>query len=1154
MQSDKPVPASAGMQNFRASRSEGGDSAKWHHSRHIRLELISQPPSLAKRRGLFSPLCSREGPGVSSKCATRVPDDSIETSQPKYMTNLRLQRKTVAGCKNFFLLLLVIVMPAILAISCSDRQPPPENTSLETQVDSQSIREIPSPATDFPGSYVAQAKQFARDAQYDSAIVYFDKARLLYEGQGDWENYVRSYNQMGKYAWLNWAFDRAKLYLDKALEAGNLRLGENHPAIAENYYLSGLVYTDENDYDRVFTALNKALSIQLKTLGERHLDVAQSYNAIGLYYEKKGQYDQALTYYEKSLAIKIQILGEQDGEVAVSYNNLAIASWQKGDYERAFNFSRKAITVFKEALGEDHVKVGFAYNDLANIYHQKGDYDQALIFFEKALSIQLAALGEQSAHNGVVYLNIGLVHFDKGNYEPAIEFTEKAISNFLNTMGEEGDEVAYCYINLGNSYKEKGNYDQAHVFYDKALSIYNTRYGEEHPTVATIYNSKGIVYQRQGNYQKAGVLFDKALSIGLAILGEHHPDVATSYVHLGDLSYVKGDYDRALASYQQAMRSNVPAFAGNDPYSNPLLKDILSEKELLKTLEQKGRALATRYKYSTQIRDLEAAVSVYEIAIQLIDQMRSGYKAEGSKFTLAGQASAIYGMGIQSALRLYKLTANRPHKETAFIFAEKSKAGILLEALSEAEAKHFAGIPDTLLEQEKQLRIDLTFYDRSLSEEKLKREAADSAQIVFYQNRVFGLKQAYDALLQKLEDAYPDYYQLKYQVRTAPVVEIREKILDENSTLIEYFVGEDSLYIFTISRQRFDITPVPKDSLFEREIFQLRNAITAQNSSQYSSAAYSLYRMLLAPVEEKLATGNLIIIPDGLLSYVPFEALLTEEVTEEENENYSTFPFLIKKHAVSYAYSATLLLETLNRRGGEAKREFFACAPVFPVGIEESSGSAKFFEANRALDSTRSINLAYLPATRAEVLNIENLFIERSGLFKRLFGVSYVVYLENEATEANLKSAKLSSYRYLHFATHGFVNEANPKLSGLIFAPDSASGEDGVLYLPEIYNLGLNADLVVLSACETGLGKISRGEGLIGLSRGFLYAGAANLLVSLWQINDVSTANLMVEFYRNMLDGRGKTAALREAKQTLMSSNPQYANPYYWAPFVLIGR
>lgn len=195
-----------------------------------------------------------------------------------------------------------------------------------------------------------------------------------------------------------------------------------------------------------------------------------------------------------------------------------------------------------------------------------------------------------------------------------------------------------------------------------------------------------------------------------------------------------------------------------------------------------------------------------------------------------------------------------------------------------------------------------------------------------------------------------------------------------------------------------------------------------------------------------------------------------------------------------------------------------------------------------------------MPASRIEVTGILEVFESSYGFFDRMFNKKAEVYLEEKATEGNFRSAGLRDYLYLHLATHGFVNEANSGLSGLILAQDSTSSDDGILHLGEIYNLEMNADLVVLSACETGLGQIARGEGIIGLTRGFLYAGAQNLLVSLWQVNDQTTADLMVDFYDRMLAGSSKAGALREAKLALIKRHPEDAKPYYWSPFVLIGN
>jgi CHAT domain-containing protein len=299
-----------------------------------------------------------------------------------------------------------------------------------------------------------------------------------------------------------------------------------------------------------------------------------------------------------------------------------------------------------------------------------------------------------------------------------------------------------------------------------------------------------------------------------------------------------------------------------------------------------------------------------------------------------------------------------------------------------------------------------------------------------------------------------------------------------------------------------------------------------------------MYNLLLAPVADAVADKDLIIIPDAAIHYVPFDALLTEAVDAEGGiRDYRTLPYLLREKNVSYIYSATFFQQTMHRQRKTAPRDLLAFAPVFG---EEAMGPQ-----NRETGP--------LPASRDEVEGIDALFGTRYGWFERWFGGKTEVLLTGSATEDRLKTREAALYRYVHLATHGFVDEKEPGQSGLALAQGGRS-EDGLLHLGEIYNLNLNADLVVLSACETGLGQLARGEGIIGLTRGFLYAGAANVLVSLWKVDDTTTAQLMQDFYVDLLADFPKTTALRRAKLRLIEKHPRFARPYYWSSFILIGR
>jgi CHAT domain-containing protein len=508
-------------------------------------------------------------------------------------------------------------------------------------------------------------------------------------------------------------------------------------------------------------------------------------------------------------------------------------------------------------------------------------------------------------------------------------------------------------------------------------------------------------------------------------------------------------------------------------------------------------------------------------------------------------------------MKLNQLTGDSKYKEGAFLFSERSKSAVLLESLLESNAKSLAGIPDSLIQHEQQLRKDLTGYNQRVLEEQLKGEMADKANIALWQAKILDFRQTYDGLVRQFEIEFPDYYNLKYNVNTATVPDVQGQILDEQTALVEYSAGIDSIFIFTITKDDFAVMGVTKDSLFEHRIGQIRNGVIAQNYGQYIKSAYELYQILLQPALDRLSVQSLIIVPDVAMSAIPFEVLLTRDMRDSEAiKDYADLPYLIDSHVISYAYSATVLQE-MNRKDRElARRDYVAFAPIFADGLPAGTRAADLFHATRAIDSLQAVVrfTGYLPGSEKEVTGILDLFKERYSFFERLFDQNANAYLNDEANEAKVKSPELADYRYVHFATHGLINEINPELSGLLLAQCKSTKEDGILFLVEVYNLNLNADLVVLSGCETGLGQIASGEGIIGLARAFLYAGASNLLVSLWQVDDPTTAVLMVDFYQKVLLGMTMAEALRGAKLRMIRGNPKFARPYYWAPFILAGH
>jgi tetratricopeptide (TPR) repeat protein len=734
--------------------------------------------------------------------------------------------------------------------------------------------------------YFQQAEKFFEEAQYDSSIIYSEKANLIYEKEKVWGKYIQCLNTIGKNYCNKVQYDRALNYFNRSLTIGLEKCGDKSLEIAQTDHLYGIVYLSTGKYDTSLEYFQKALMIRLAVLGEKHPDVAGSYNNIGIVYGEKGDYDKALEYQQKALAITLAVLGEKHPKIAYYYNNIGIVYNSKGDYDKALEYQQKALAITLAVLGEKHPNIAHSYFNIGDIYNQKGDYDKALEYFQKALSLRLAALGENHPKVALGYLSIGLFYYNKGDYDHALDYYQKALSIQLKTLGEKHPDAAYSYNNIGCAYNKKGDYDKA------------------------------LEYHR------------KALSIQLEVLGEKHPDVAITYQNMGQVYFKQDNPAKALQYYQKSIVAFIQDFNKTNIYANPTLISINSDPNLLTSLELKAEALQKLYiEKSKNLKDLLCVVSTYELASNLIHKMKISYQSESSQLLLGEQAFKIYTKAISTVLHLYTLTHKDEYKEKAFTFSERSKASVLLQTLSESQAKQFAGIPSDLLEKERDLKIDLAFYEKNLFEEQSKGKKGVHSKITLWEDKLFNLKRESDALIKRFETDYPEYYDLKYKISIISPKEIQKKLLDKDDVLVEYFIGDSSIYIFTLTKQRLDVSTVKRDTLFEKQIKSMKEGLTKKNYALYTENAYRLYQTLIEPIKTTITNKNLIIIPDGISGYIPFETLLTQKA-DKNNKDYRQLAYLIKDNQITYDYSSTLLYENVTKGKNKSGSHYIGFAPV----------------------------------------------------------------------------------------------------------------------------------------------------------------------------------------------------------------------------------
>jgi hypothetical protein len=527
----------------------------------------------------------------------------------------------------------------------------------------------------------------------------------------------------------------------------------------------------------------------------------------------------------------------------------------------------------------------------------------------------------------------------------------------------------------------------------------------------------------------------------------------------------------------------------------------------------------------------EMAFSWFRKADTLLSLQRNSLFNTSDKITFSKNA----GILAESALECLALHSKAAQSATLFSegfrFAEKSRNLVLLQSLQEEEARRISDIPDSLLALESELKGNIFALTHDLVTGQKKNNSGS------LEEQLFREKRRYRSLLENMEKLYPPYREMKNSDQVPDMAGLQAH-LQEGMALLAYFSGDSAVYRYAVMKNKVVLdrsVVTDKDDL----LTGYRKGIFLRLDDVYREKAVKLYRCLF-PSELPEVVTKLVVIPDASLSVIPFESLLT--ATPNPAAGYTEWPFLIKNYEISYAPSLALWKKGRETSGWSGlPRPLLSFAPVFdPEGVDsrEVNGQTRgMIQSGRFLES--------LPSTRSEVMKIDSLF-KKMG-----YGSKYL--LSEDATEENLQTADLSKIGYLHIATHGTVNEKIPGLSGLYFYPAKDAESDNVLYMGEIYQLRLNTRLVTLSACETGLGKVASGEGILGFSRAFLQAGARNLLLSLWQVNDASTTELMTRFYKyHLIEGRPLSYALRQAKLDLIR-NSQTGHPYFWAGFVLSG-
>ena len=822
------------------------------------------------------------------------------------------------------------------------------------------------------------------------------------------------------------------------------------------------------------------------------------------------------------------------------YNFAAIIYFEQGDFEKALQYGLQEIAFYK-ANGNRKL-LADAYHNISFSYRSKGDFDRSAEYAQSELQIFLSDSTTSEAAVISSYNNLSQVYYRKKDYNQAILSAQHALAMLDKDFpGKDPFDLIIAYNNLASAYTEQGEFGPASDALQQALKVHEQY--RLNTNIESTWQNLGFVYRRMGKYPEARVYLLQALELQKSQYGDNHPSVGKTYRHLGYVANRLGDLRGALLYYQLALKTLTDSFPHENILANPAVQRVNAYLDFLLTLRDKGETLRQLAQQEHNQQFLEASLATFDVAMSLLDTMRTEYQ-EGSRQFWNREARPIVEGAIGTALEIHRLTKDAGYLEQAFRYTEKSKALLLADALRESAAKQKAGIPENLLQEEKDLKIDIAFYKKQIFREQQKSEP-DAAKILRWQKEIFERRRDNELLLKKLEASYPEYYRIKYSHEPLSVADVQQK-LPQGSGILEYFSGDSAVFAFYLDKTGLKGLQLETGATFSDKLntfigslrdraWVLEHGRGKEATAQFAADARAFWKTLAAPVVDT-APDNLIVIPDGNLSYLPFELLLVRD--NNPNDTYADLHYLLRQSSVRYEYSVAMTLQPALVQ--KPRRLFAGYAPEYD---------------NEGLTTARGEDLGCRESNPSDFAALGNNQEEVSQIARQLGGQAL---LGPKATEAHFKQYAPES-RILHLAMHGFLNDCDPLYSGLVFSrvvgatgADTLEDADGILHAYEIYNLPLNADLAVLSACNTGRGQLAKGEGIMSLARAFKYAGCANILMSLWQADDQSTAQIMQGFYQYLKQGLGKDEAIRRAKLDYLAADSRN-HPFFWGAFVLIG-
>ena len=972
---------------------------------------------------------------------------------------------------------------------------------------------------------------------YEAAKPYYQQALDVYKKALGEEHsyYAMSLDNLGALYYEMGYYKAAEPYYKQALDVYKKALGEEHPDYAGSLNNLGNLYSDMGDYKTAEPYYKKALEIRKKVLGEEHFDYAMSLDNLGILYYDMGDYKAAEPYYKQALEIQKKVLGEEHPDYARSLNNLGVLYFEMGDYKAAEPYYKQALAIKKKALGEEHPDYMGSLNNLGNLYSVMGDYKAAEPYLKQALEVYKKALGEEHPNYALILYNLGLLYYEMGDYKAAEPYYKQALEIRKKALGEDHPDYANSLNNLGVLYKTMGDYKAAEPYYKKALEIQKKVLGEEHPDYANSLNNLGVLYYEMGDYKAAEPYSQQALEIRKKVLREGHPDYANSLNNLGNLYSDMGDYKLAESFFIKTISIKLGNLNTNFSWLSALEKQLYWNQE--------------KYFYGNMN---SFSVSAFE-SVQTSTEL--SYKAIITSKSLLLETSRELDQAITQSTDEEMKTQFSEMKQLRKLYSKMQSEGSTNKEVMERYKTQADSLDKILVNKLGEYAASKRKFEITWKDVQSNLTTSDAAiEFARYYDDKDSLYK-YMALVVRPDYEYPKLVSLgeEEDIRTA----IQNK--DFSALYNEAWKGIDSLLV-GVKRVYYSPAGELNNVSFSALCTEEGNELVASNKEKNRG-------VVIGNNKTTTKACNAVLMDKYELHQLTTTRYLADGTLKKE-----------KPMQPRLALVGGINFDDIPDKTKEADKEQSNEDFAFHANLNKRSASTKGKKRGKRSSSNYGKKMDPLPGTKEEVVNIAGLLNTSNWKVQ--------TKSDKKAGEYEFKKElETMAPGVLHIATHGFafpdeakqetkimdmsqtstykVSEDPMVRCGLMLGGSNISwtgnpqkmieqtGDDGILTAAEVANLDLtNTKLVVLSACETGLGKIEGSEGTFGLKRGFKLAGVEQIIVSLWSVPDKETMELMTLFYSDLTKTLNPVISFSKAQKEMRNLYP--TDPEKWAGFVLV--